>query len=79
MEKPIKIKIIKLIGNMKRTGYIYVRGLHETPKYYLEDEREEYKNPDNWYWREGTSKEDNDFLHVNWISEGTFVPAYTKN
>ena len=50
------------VGSAKK-GDVYIQGLHGVPNH------ETYKSdsPDDFYWKEGTTKEDNGFLRYNWL------------
>lgn len=40
-------------------GKKFILGLHGVPEYY---KNSEYNKDEDWYWKEGTKKEDNSFL-----------------
>lgn len=61
---PKRIKLTDDIGNAKK-GAIFVRGLHGVPDWGFW--KENGHSPEDFYWREGSSKADNSFLFKNWI------------
>lgn len=40
-------------------GHNYIQGLHGVPNYHKDSK---LNKPEDWYWREGTTKEENYFL-----------------
>lgn len=49
---------------MQFEGKTFIQGLHGIPDYYAE--RGE-KNVEDWYWLEGSNKEDHKFLNKKWM------------
>ena len=58
-----KVKLLVEHGTAK-IGDVFIQGLFECPsKYYSDTPRE------NWYWKEGSAKEDNAFLPASCFTE----------
>lgn len=69
-----KVEFLKPIGNMKKAGEIYIRGLNGVPEYY----KKEGDNENDWWWQEGTKKEEHCFLHNAVIENGILEKYINK-
>ena len=63
--KSKRMVLLKKCGSGE-VGEIYVLGLHGVPVYELHKDTKS----DEWWWREGSKKEDNEFYKINWAKEG---------
>lgn len=60
-----RIQITKKIGSAE-VGEIYVQGLHGIPNGRWQESDAGHK-PEDFFWLEGTTQEDNAFLFRSWI------------
>ncbi len=65
-----KIELIRRVGKARK-GQIFIRGLHGVPD--SEVDIWDSNKPEDFYWREDSSKQDNDFLYDTWLKESDFI------
>ncbi len=68
MEEIKKVKLLKSHGTAG-AGEVFVRGdiLNGVPEYYKN--KKGINKPDNWFWKEGSTKKENQFLPASCFTE----------